>query len=112
MKKALLILAILLLSAYCYAQDDPAIKTAERSNAVETMQVDDEIGVDSETKLAATGTDIDPKDSVADEEGVDDDKGINETSIEYADRYYPGTAQRELNVQDYGVGDLGEESLE
>jgi len=34
------------------------------------------------------------------------------TSAEFADDYGYGTAQREINVQDYGIGDLGEDSLE
>ena len=91
MRKALLIVVILLFSAYCYAQDDPIAGTEDALSSATTKQAD---------------TDIDIEGSIA------DSNEIYGSSEEDPDRYDYGTAQREINVQDYGVGDLGEDSLE
>jgi len=95
----LLVVFILLFSAYCYAQDDPIAGAEDNSGSTTTEQV-------------VVNTDADPEADIDIEGSIADSNEIYGSSAEDPDMYEYGTAQRELNVQDYGVGDLGEDSLE
>jgi len=99
MRAVIVVLTVLLFSVHSYALDDQVVKTDEVSGCAVTEQASIE-------KDAGTKTDIDIKGSMADSNEVYGEKA------EFADDYGYGTAQRELNVQDYGAGDMGEDSLE
>jgi len=79
--------------------DGPTVDTDIDSGTVVTEQVE-------------AGTDVDPESDIDIEGSIADSNEVYGTSAEFADDYGYGTAQRELNVQDYGTGDLGEDSLE
>lgn len=91
MKKLLLILFILLFAGISYAQD------ASYRNP------DEETGY-GQKQGASGGTSENVKGYA--------DQDLYELDEEDPDMYYQGTGEREVNLQDYGVGDTGEDSIE
>ena len=93
MKKALLILAILLICAYCHAEDNSAVDT------------------DKSPGYAAEKLVVDSADTYPEDKAITDEE-IHDTPVEYADMYEEGTGEREKLLPDYGVGDLGQVDLD
>ena len=93
MKKALLILAVLLIGVYCYAEDDSAA------------------GTDKNPEYTAEKLVVDSADTYPEDKAIAD-KEIHDTPVEYADMYEDGTGEREKLLPDYGGGDLGQVDLD
>jgi len=94
MKKVILILAVLLLAVYCYAQ----VNTAEGT--------DNAIVYNTKEHPVADDADVDS------EGDASQHKEIHDTRVEDAHDYNWGTGEREVLVPDYGTGDMGEEAAE
>ena len=93
MKKVLLILTVLLICVYCYAQDNFAINTEENPGNIAEKPVSVNEDADYENN-------------------ADSDREIHATPVEDADMYEEGSGEREKLLPDYGMGDLGQVDLD
>ena len=94
MRKALLILVVILLGAYFYMQHNTDANAEKDQDPVVQEEVSSDEDVDT------------------DDESVHDDYTEEDIGPEYDDMYEQGTGEREVYEQDYGVGDMGETSLD
>jgi len=91
MTKLFLILLILLFSQTSYAKDVSSANPDKDTAYTEQGEAAGDMDVDTEERS---------------------DQDLYELDEEDPDMYGYGTGERELNVEDYGVGDTGEDSIE